>query len=323
MRITLRLIAVLSALLPLAAAAQTTSYPTQPIKIIVPFSAGGVVDVIARVVGEKLSVKFGQTVLVENKPGAGGAIATQLVGRAAADGYTLLCVSPGHVINPNMMKTANWNPNTDFRAVHGVGVVPNVFVVPASVNARTMPELVEMARKSPTPLTYGTAGNGTSNHLSALLLEQMANITLTHVPYRGQPDAINDLLTGRITMMPLTVALAKQHIESGSLRALAVTTASRSSALPNVPTVAESVGLPAYEVATWFGFVAPGKTPDAVVNKLSAAVAEALAMPDVKAKLIGIGMEMKPQDAKQFDSYIAMESDKWSKALKKAGIEAK
>jgi tripartite-type tricarboxylate transporter receptor subunit TctC len=319
-----KILAVAAASAALAAGAPALAqadYPAKPIHIVVPFSAGGIVDTIARVIGERLSTKYGQPVIVENKAGAGGAIGTEFVSKAPADGYTLLLVSPGHAVAPSLQKGVTWNPVRDFRAIEGVGVVPNVFVVHPSVPARTMGELVELARKSPTPLTYATAGIGTSNHLSGELLAQMAGVKLTQVPYKGQPDAMSDLLSGRVTMMPLTTALALPHIKSGKLRALAVTTARRSASLPDVPTVAEAAKLPDYEVATWFGLVAPVKTPDAVVRKLSADVAEILKMPEVKTKFDTLGLELAPQSPAEFDAFIGREFTKWSKVIKQAGIE--
>lgn len=315
------LVAVQSLAMTAPALAQGT-YPTKPIRIIVPFTAGGVVDSIARLVGERLSVKYGQPVIVENKAGAGGSIGTDYVAKSAPDGYTLLCVSPGHAVAPSLIKGVAWNPVRDFRAIEGFGVIPNVFVVPPEVPAKSMAELVAMAKKANPPLTYATAGVGTSNHLSGELLAQSAGIKLTHVPYRGQPDALSDLLAGRVTMMPLTVALAVPHIKAGKLRPLAVTTSNRSSALPDTPTVAEATGLKGYDVGTWFGLVAPVKTPDAIAAKLSADVAEILADPAMKPKFDVLGMELAPQGPKQFDAFIASEVDKWSKVIKTAGIEA-
>lgn len=313
--------AALAGLAAPAAFAQGEAYPNRPIKVIVPFTAGGVVDSIARIVSERLAAKYGQPVVVENKTGAGGSIGTEFVAKSAPDGYTLLCVSPGHAVVPSLVKGVSWNTVQDFRAIEGFGIIPNVFVVHPSVPAKTMGELVALAKSSSTPLTYATAGVGTSNHLSGELFAQMAGVKLTHVPYKGQPDAMNDLLGGRVTMMPLTAAIAGQHIKSGKLRALAVTTAKRSSALPELPTVAEAANLPGYEVGTWFGFVAPAKVPDAVVRKLSADIAEILAQPEVKAKFDGLGMELAPQSPQQFDAFIASEHTKWSRVIKQAGIE--
>ena len=296
------------------------AFPTKPIRIVVPFTAGGIVDSIARTIGEKLSAKYGQPVLVENKAGAGGAIGTEFVAKAPADGYTLLLVSPGFAVAPSLQKGLGWNPVRDFRSVAGIGVVPNVIVVYPGVPAKTMVEFVELARKSSTPLTYATAGIGTSNHLSGELLAQEAGIKLTHVPYKGQPDALNDLLSGRVDMMPLTAALALQQVKAGKLRALAVTTAKRASAAPELPTVAEAAKLPDYEVGTWFGLVAPAKTPEPVMRKLSADVAEILAMPEVKTKLEAMGMELAPQKGPEFDAFVDREFVKWSKVIQQAGI---
>ena len=296
------------------------AFPTKPIRIVVPFTAGGIVDSIARTIGEKLSAKYGQPVLVENKAGAGGAIGTDFVAKAPADGYTLLLVSPGFAVAPSLQKGLGWNPVRDFRSVAGIGVVPNVIVVYPGVPAKTMVEFVELARKSSTPLTYATAGIGTSNHLSGELLAQEAGIKLTHVPYKGQPDALNDLLSGRVDMMPLTAALALQQVKAGKLRALAVTTAKRASAAPELPTVAEAAKLPDYQVGTWFGLVAPARTPEPVMRKLSADVAEILAMPEVKTKLEAMGMELAPQKGPEFDAFVDREFVKWSKVIQQAGI---
>jgi len=319
------LTATVAALFTWAAApalAQSEAFPTKALRIVVPFTAGGVVDSIARIIGERLSAKYGQPVVVENKTGAGGSIGTDFVAKAAPDGYTLLAVSPGHAVAPSLIKGVAWDPVRDFRAIEGFGIIPNVIVVHPDVPAKTLAELIALAKKSPTPLTYATAGVGTSNHLSAELLAQSAGIKLTHVPYKGQPDALNDLISGRVTMMPLTAALAAPLIKAGKLRALAVTTATRSTALPTLPTVAEAANLPGYEVGTWFGFVAPAKVPDAIARKLSADVAEILAMPEVRAKFDTLGMEVAPQTPAQFDAFIAGEVSKWSRVIKQAGIEA-
>ena len=321
-RLILAVCAASVAVLAAGPAAAQGDFPSKPIRIIVPFSAGGVVDSIARIVGEKLSVKYGQPVIVENKAGAGGSIGTDFVAKSAPDGYTLLAVSPSHAVAPTLIKGVTWDPVRDFRAIEGFGIIPNVFVVHPDVPAKTMGELVALAKSSATPLTYATAGIGTSNHLSGELFAQSAGIKLTHVPYKGQPDALNDLLSGRVTMMPLTTALAAPHIKAGKLRALAVTTSKRSPALPQVPTVAESANLPGYEVGTWFGFVAPAKLPDAIARKLSADVVAILAMPDVKAKFDTLGMDLAPQSPAEFDAFIAQEFVKWSKVIKQAGIEA-
>jgi len=314
--------AALSLLLASPVQAQSDGFPSKPLKIIVPFTAGGVVDSIARLIGEKLSSKYGQPVLIENKTGAGGSIGTDFVAKSAPDGYTLLCVSPGFAVGPTLVKGVTWNPTRDFRGIEGLGVIPNVIVVHPDVPAKNMSELIAMAKKSQEPLTYATAGVGTSNHLAGELLAQSAGIKLTHVPYKGQPDAMNDLLSGRVSMMPLTAALAQPYIKAGKLRALGVTTSKKSLALPDLPTVAEGGNLPGYEVGTWFGFVAPVKVSDAIARKLSADIAEILALPEVKTKLSNLGMDLSPQSPSEFDIFIASEVAKWSRVIKQAGIEA-
>ncbi len=311
------LIACAIAVSPLAARA-ADSYPDKPIHIIVPFSAGGIVDSVARIVGQKLSEKYGQPVIVENRTGAGGAIGTEYASRAPADGYTLILVSPSHAVAPILEKKAHWNPVRDFTAISGIGIVPNVIVVHPSVPAHNMAEFIALAKKSNPPLTYATAGIGTSNHLSGELLAQEAKIKLVMVPYKGQTDALTDLLAGRVAMMPLTAALAMPNVKAGKLRALAVTTAQRASAMPDLPTVAESAPLPGYEVGTWFGLVAPAATPQAIRDQLAAEVHEIVEMPDVQAKLTHLGMEMNWQSPARFDAFVAKEFDKWTKVAKQA-----
>lgn len=294
-------------------------FPDRPVRIVVPFTPGGIVDNIARVVGEQLQARLGQSVIIENKTGAGGAIGTELVARAAPDGHTLLCVSPSHVVLPSLSKAVRWDPVKDFRAVAGFGFVPNVVVVNPKVPVGSIKELLARARVQ--NVTYGTAGNGTSNHLSGELLAQMAGVKFTHVPYKGQPEAVNDLLGGQIEMMPLTTAIAKGHMATGKLRGLAVTTAKRSAALPDLPTVAEAAGLPDYEVGTWFGLVAPAKVPEAVIARLAQETAAVLALPETRARLVGLGMDMAPQGPGEFDRYLAAEQAKWARVLAAAGIK--
>lgn len=305
--------------LPTAALAQ--AYPDRPIRIISPFTAGGIVDVIARTIGTELSNRLGQAVIVENRVGAGGAIGTDAAAKAPADGYTLLAVSPGHAVLPSLNKSIQWHPTRDFAGIAGVGVVPNIIVVHPTVKAETMMELIALARKEPDSISYGTAGIGTSNHLSGELLAQMAGVKLLHIPYKSQPDAITDLLSGRVNMMPLTAALALRHMETGALRALAVTTSQRSSARPDIPTVAEAAKLPGYEVATWFGFVTNKDVPRPIIERLEREIKEIMAMPAVRERFAQIGMEVAVQDAQTFDRFVQAEVDKWSRVIREAGIE--
>ncbi|WP_373376181.1 tripartite tricarboxylate transporter substrate binding protein [Cupriavidus nantongensis] len=306
----------------LAAADDAARFPDRPVRIIVPFSAGGVVDSVTRIAAENMAKVLQQPVIVENKTGAGGAIGADLVAKAPADGYTLLAVSPSFVVGPLLNPSIQGKGGKDFRAVAGIGAVPNVIVVPASSPLRTLPQLLDAARKQPGTLTYASAGIGTSNHLSAELLAQMTRVKLTHVPYKGQPEALSDLLGARVSMMALTSAIARQQVQSGKLRALAVTSAKRTAVLPDVPTVAEAAQLPGYAVGGWFGLVAPQGTPDAVVRKLADAAARATADPATARRLAELGMDLAPQPAAEFDRFLDAETKKWTGVLKTAGITA-
>ena len=239
---------------------------------------------VARTVGQKLSEKWGQPVVVDNRAGAGGSIGTDAVAKTPADGYTLLMVGTGFTVIPQLTKGLPWSP-ADFRGVLNLGSVPNIVVVPTDLPVRTVGELLALARKSPGSLTYGSPGIGSSPHLSGEMLAQMADVKLLHVPYKGQPEALNDLLGGRISMMALSAALAGPHVKSGKLRAIGVTAGKRLLAQPDLPTVAESAGLPGYDVRPWTGVFVPVRTPDAIVRKIAAAMTEVLALPDVKARL--------------------------------------
>ena len=314
-----------AALMPLPALAapdNAARFPDHPIRIIVPFSAGGVVDSVTRITAENMARVLKQPVIVENKTGAGGAIGADFVARSPADGYTLLAVSPSYVVGPLLNPSTQGKSGKDFRAVAGIGAVPNVIVVPAASPLRTLPELLDAARSQPGTLTYASAGVGTSNHLSAELLAQMTHVKLTHVPYKGQPEAMSDLLGARVSMMALTSAIARQQVQSGKLRALAVTSAKRSQTLPDVPTVAEAARLPGYEVGAWFGLVAPQGTPDAVVRKLAEAAAQATSDPATARRLAELGMDVAPQSTAAFDRFLDTETKKWTGVLKTAGITA-
>ncbi|UIF89732.1 tripartite tricarboxylate transporter substrate binding protein [Cupriavidus sp. UYPR2.512] len=315
-----------AALMPLpvlAAPDHAARFPDRPIRIIVPFSAGGVVDSVTRITAENMARVLKQPVIVENKTGAGGAIGADFVARSAADGYTLLAVSPSYVVGPLLNPSVHQGKSgKDFRAVAGIGAVPNVIVVPAASPLRTLPELLDAARNQPGTLTYASAGVGTSNHLSAELLAQMTHVKLTHVPYKGQPEAMSDLLGARVSMMALTSAIARQQVQSGKLRALAVTSAKRSQALPDVPTVAEAARLPGYEVGAWLGLVAPQGTPDAVVRKLAEAAAQATSDPATARRLAELGMDLALQSTAAFDRFLDTETRKWTGVLKTAGITA-
>ena len=306
------------ALLPVLACAQP--FPSKPIKVVVPYPAAGVVDVIARSVGERLSQSMGQPVVVENRTGAASNIGTEAVARAPADGYTLVVASPAHSVNISLYPKLSWHPIKSFAPVAMVGVIPNVIVVHPSVPVKTLKEFVVYAKSKPGQLNYASAGQGSSVHLAAELLKQMAGIFVLHIPYGGQPGAVNAIIAGDVQMMPLTMALAKARIQSGQMRGLAVTTPTRSPAMPELPTVAES-GYPGFDVSTWFAFLAPAGTPADVVTKLNAEINAAMKQPDVATRLQNIGAELKPGTPQDLQKFLEADIDRWAKVIKQAGIK--
>ena len=305
--------------LGLPALAQT--FPTKPIRVIVPYPPGGVVDVIARSVGERMSQTIGQPSVIENRVGAAGAIGTELVARAAPDGYTMVVASPAHTTNISLNPKLSWHPIKSFAPIAMVGVIPNAILVHPSMPAKTLAEFISHAKANPGKINYASAGAGSSVHLAAELLEQMAQIKMVHIPYKGQPEAVTALVAGEVSMMPLTMALAKARVQAGQARALAVTTPKRSSALPELPTVAES-GYPGYEVSTWFGYLAPAGTPPEVVNKLNAEINAALKHPDVEKRLVALGAELDPGTPAAFGKYLEADMTRWARVIKQAGIKA-
>lgn len=309
--------------LALALAGQVSAqpFPSKPIKVIVPYSAGGVVDVIARSVGDRMGQSMGQPSVIENRIGAAGGIGTEAVARSAPDGYTLVVASPSHTVNISLYSKLSWHPITSFAPVAMVGVIPNVILVHPSVPAKTLAEFVAYAKSRPGKLNFASAGAGSSVHLAAELLKQVAQIDLVHIPYKGQPEAVTALITGDVAMMPLTMALAKARIQSGQARPLAVTTPKRSPALPDMPTVSES-GYPGYEVSTWFGYLAPAGTPPEIVNRLNAEINAALRSPEVEKKLVALGAELDPGTPQAFGKFLEADMARWARVIKQAGIKA-
>lgn len=309
--------------LALALAGQVSAqpFPSKPIKVIVPYSAGGVVDVIARSVGDRMSQSMGQPSVIENRVGAAGGVGTEVVARSAPDGYTLVVASPSHTVNISLYSKLSWHPLTSFAPVAMVGVIPNVILVHPSIPSKTLAEFVAYAKARPGKLNFASAGAGSSVHLAAELLKQMAQIDLVHIPYKGQPEAVTALITGDVAMMPLTMALAKARIQSGQARPLAVTTPKRSPALADMPTVAES-GYPGYEVSTWFGYLAPAGTPPEIVNRLNAEINAALKSPEVEKKLVALGAELDPGTPQAFGKFLEADMARWARVIKQAGIKA-
>ena len=307
-------------LLPLAANAQGT-WPTKPVRIIVPYAAGGVADLLPRIVGEKLAQKWGQPVVIENKAGASGNIGMAEGARAEPDGYTLVLAPTGNLtVNPTLFPKLPFDTQHDFTAVTLLAESPNVLVVHPSVPARTFRELIAYAKANPGKLDYASPGAGSGAHLAGELLDLEAGIKAVHVPYKGIAPAVNDLLGGNVHMMFAGISTVLQHVKSGKLVALAIASPKRSAQLPDVPTVAES-GLPGFDVTSWYGIVTRSGTPAPVVQKIQRDMAEALQSEDVRAKLGGLGLEPVGDTPQQFDALIRAESRKWGDIVQRAGIK--
>ncbi len=305
------------ALLPGLAAAQ--AFPSKPITIIVPFAAGGTTDILARIIAQGMGAELGQSVVVDNRAGAGGNIGGQVAARAPADGYTLFMGTVGtHAINAALYKKMPFDPIKDFAPLTRVANVPNLLVANPAQPFKTVQELIAYAKANPGKINFGSSGSGSSIHLSGELFKSMAKVDMQHVPYKGSAPAVTDLLGNQIAIMFDNMPSAIQHVRSGKLRAIAVTTAKRSPELPDVPTIAES-GVPGYEATSWFGMFAPAATPAPVVAQLNATIVKVLAQPDIRKKLAEQGAEAAGETPAQFADFIQKESVKWGRVVKESG----
>lgn len=296
-------------------------YPNKPIKWIVPFPPGGAMDSMARTLGEKLSTSMKQPVIVENRPGAGGTIGSNLVAKAAPDGQTIMIVSIGQAVNPSIYPKLPYDSVKDFEPVSLVGIVPNILVAHPSVKANNVKELIALAKAQPGKITYASAGNGTTVHLAAELFNSMAGVDLMHVPYKGSAPAVTDLMGGQVDIMFDSLSSAKPYVEAGKLKALAVTTAKRAKAFPNVPTVAES-GLPGYELSGWYAVFVPAKTPKPVVDRLHAELVKALKQDDVRARFALIGADPVGSSPQELAATLKTETARWEKIVRERNIKA-
>ena len=305
-----------------AQAPAASDWPTKPVRWVVPFPPGGAMDAIARTLGDKAGKALGQSFVIENKAGAGGNIGADLVAKAPADGYTIMITSIGMATNKPLYGRLSYDPVKDFAPVSLLAVVPNVLVTNATQpNVKTVADLVAAARKAPGQLSYASAGNGTSIHLAGELFTSLTGTDMLHVPYRGSGPAVADLLGGQVNYMFDSITSARSHLQSGKLRALAVTTTKRSPALPNVPAMAEA-GVAGYELSPWFAVFAPAGTPKPVIDKLNRALRDAMKQPDVAARFESMGAEAVGSSPEQLASHLARESARWGKLITERGIRS-
>jgi tripartite-type tricarboxylate transporter receptor subunit TctC len=304
----------------LAAQAQAVAvYPKQPLTLVVPFPAGGPTDAMARLLAQKLSERLGQQVVIDNRGGAGGGIAAELVARAPADGHTLFFGTTGTMsINPSLYKKLRYDPVKDFAPVSLMATTMNVLVVNPEVPAKNLAELVQLAKGKPGELAYGSAGNGSSNHLSGELFKSIAGIQISHVPYRGSSPALVDLLGGRIAMMFDTIAVQTQNIAAGKVRALAVTGPKRSPLLPEVPT-AQEAGLKGFDVTIWFGVLAPAGTPAPIIERLNREMVAVMATDEMRKRMQADGAEARTTTPAEFAALIKQDTAKWAPVVKASG----
>ena len=318
-RIT-RTIAAL-ALAILASGAHAQAWPAKPIKWVVPFAPGGTTDILARTIGDKLAIALGQPVIIENKPGAGGGVGADYTAKAPADGYTIMggTIST-HAINASLYKSLPYDPVKDFAPITLIARVPNMLVVNPDVPAKNVAELIALMKASPAKYTFASSGNGMSQHLSGELFKTMAGVEMQHIPYKGSPPALQDVVGGQVTMTFDNITTAWPLAKGGKLRALAVTTAKRSSVAPEVPTLAES-GLAGYEVGSWQGVFAPAGTPPEIVKRLNAEIVKIIRMPDVNEKLTALGAEPVGNTPEEFGALVRAEVGKWADVVKKSGAK--
>ena len=302
-------------------AAPAQDYPARPMRWVSPWPPGGANDIFSRIIAQRLSETLGQPVVVENRPGAAGAIGTEAVAKSPADGYTLtLGSSPTHAIAPSLNPALPYDPLRDFDAVTLVAVVPNVLVVNPALPVTSVRELVALAKSRPGTLNFASAGNGTSQHLSGELFKVMAGVDMVHVPYKGTAPALAELLAGQVQLTFDNIPALLPHIQSGKLRALAVTPATRSAALPNLPTVAEA-GVAGYDASVWFGVFVPAGTPRPLVLRLHGEIARALAAPEIKSRMAALGAEVSGIGPDAFRDFWRKEIPKWAEVVKAAGIK--
>ncbi len=306
--------------MPVLAAGPVDGFPDKPIHLVVPFPAGGAVDILARLIGQQVSEQVGQPVIVDNRPGANGNLATEAMAKAPGDGYNLLIGGNGLATNTALYPKAGYDMLRDLTPVAYIGYAPLIMVVPAESKAKSLQDIVAQARTAPGSVSYASAGNGSAAHLGSELLKDTAKVDMLHVPYKGGAPAIVDLIGNRVSFMLLDPPQSMPHIRSGKLRAVVVGSPQRFDLLPDVPTTAEA-GYPKLETTVWWGIVAPAKTPAPIVARLNAEINKALMVPAVKSRLAELGVTPQPEPVAQFDQYMRTEITKWVALVKRTGIQ--
>jgi tripartite-type tricarboxylate transporter receptor subunit TctC len=308
----------LIALVAMVTQAQAQTFPAKPVRFIVPFATGGASDIVARVIGQKLGEAWAQTVLIDNRAGGSGMIGTELVARAAPDGYTLLVVEPTFAITPGLFFKVPFDVQKDFAPIAQIGQAPQVLVVHPSVPVKTVNELIALARAKPGQLNFASPGTGTTGHLGLELFKMMAKVDMVHIPYKGAGPAVADLLGGQVSVAVVSVSSAQTNIKAGRLRALGVTSAKRFGGTPDIPTIAEAA-LPGFDTLQWWGLVAPRATPADIVNRIAADVGRLTAAPDMKERMLALGAEPVASSPERFALFIRDEIDKWGKLVRASG----
>ena len=298
----------------------TGVYPSRLVRFVVPYPPGGGTDVIARIVQPRLSEALGQTILIENRGGAGGALGTETAARSAPDGYTFLFTLSSHTINPLLYKL-NYDVERDFTPVTLIVSVPQLIAANPNAPAKTLREMVAAAKQHPGVYSFASVGNGTPSHIAGELLKLRAGINMVHIPYRGGGPAVADTLGGQVPFLFVTAPAALSHVRSGKLRALAVTTAKRSPAAPEIPTVAEELNMPDYEVDSWYAIFAPARTPDAIVARMQRDVARVVHLPEVKQKLLEQGADSVGSSSEELERVVKVELRRWARVIRDAGIK--
>ena len=307
--------------LSIASAVSAQGYPAKPMRIIVPFGAGGSVDTVARLVGQRISEAWGQQVIVDARPGAGGLIGTDLVAKAPADGYTLAMANSSTASAISVYSRVPYDLFRDFTAVAMVGYTPHIAVVHPSLPVQTLQELIRLAKAKPGEINYSSSGNGVGSHLAVELFKSMAKVNVTHVPYKGAPAAVSAILSGEVSLMIVNLISALPHVQSGKMRALGLADSKRSSLLPQVPTMTEA-GLPGYVFTEWYGLIAPAAMPHDAIIKWNSEANRIVATRDFREKLSTLGAEPSTGTPEQFGSYLKAEADRYAKLVKEAGIKA-